>query len=78
MLKDSGTLRTLILHLTCNRIGDAGAWALAATLKDSTTLRTLYLGLFGNEIGDVGARALADVSNSNSVTISNDLNDCFH
>ena len=40
LLKDSATLHTLTLDLTCNRIGDAGAQALAM-LKDSTTLRKL-------------------------------------
>ena len=58
MNPDSTTLRTLTLDLTCNRVGDAGAQALAM-LKDGTTLRILSLKLGGNNIADGGAQALA-------------------
>ena len=52
--------------LCANRVGDAGARALAM-LKNSTTLRTLTLDLRGNRVGDAGAQALAMLKDSTRV-----------
>ena len=47
------------LDLSCNNIGDKGAFSLAYSVKLYQKLRVLNLSL--NGIGDVGARALANV-----------------
>ena len=58
LLKESSTLRHLSLELSGNRIGDAGAQALA-TLKESTTIRSLNLGLGANlHLSSAGVTAL--------------------
>ena len=51
--------RLLSLNLNGNRIGDAGACAIADALRMNRTL--LSLGLAGNGIGDAGAKKLAEV-----------------
>ena len=62
LLKTNTTLTRL--DLWDNKIGDAGAQALAETLKTNTTLTRLDLG--GNKIGDAGAQALAEFLKTNT------------
>ena len=64
------TLHTLTLHLSFNKIRDAGAQAhLAqfACLGKSTTLHTLTLNLTNNVIEDAGAEALARLGESTTL-----------
>lgn len=57
----AGTLTSLTLRLSGNRLGDAGASALAA-LADAPALQSLTLLLCFNDIGDSGAHRLATFS----------------
>jgi Ran GTPase-activating protein (RanGAP) involved in mRNA processing and transport len=59
------------LNLWNNKIGDAGAQALAEMLKVNNTLQKLGLG--GNQIGDAGAQALAEMLKIHSTLQQLDL-----
>jgi hypothetical protein len=52
-----------LLYALC-RLGDAGAFALAALIADGTKLSSLQL--CSNDIGDHGMVALAQVSNAHA------------
>ena len=52
------------MHLSFNRIGDAGCAALAEALK--VTNAVTYLVLSNNSIGDVGCAALAEALKVNA------------
>jgi hypothetical protein len=56
-----------MLDLRGNKVGDAGARALAMMLKNSTTLGTLTLDMRGNRVRDAGAQALAMLKDSTRV-----------
>ena len=66
MLKDTPLLTSLALNLHSNRLGYAGAKALAA-LQDAPRLKTLSLDLQWNLIGYSGAQALATLKDAASL-----------
>ncbi|KJE97322.1 hypothetical protein CAOG_07749 [Capsaspora owczarzaki ATCC 30864] len=64
-------LFTLCLHN--NKLGDAGATAIAEVLKVNTTLKAL--GLAKNQIGEAGAQAIAEALEVNTTMTSLSLNE---
>jgi hypothetical protein len=59
------------LNISFNRVGDAGAEAIAKMLTVNTTLTSIDLGSM--EIGDMGARALADAFKVNNTLTRIDI-----
>ena len=70
-IKGNGALKELWLQ--DNKIGDAGAAALADALRVNGALKELYLD--SNQIGDAGAAALADALRVNGALIDLRLGD---